>query len=107
MLPRKLRLSRRGFEEMRGSRRASSLHFSLSYTDCASKGGTAIVIPKKVVRSSVDRHRLKRRLLPLLAPYAAPSRALVLSVRSGAAEIPYPALQDELISLLRSILSAR
>lgn len=104
MLPRNLRLSRQGFDGMRGARTARSPHFSLSYKELAEHAGIAVVVPKKSVRSAVRRHLMKRRLLHLLRPYAGTARALIVSVRPGAADVPFPGLKDELISLIRTIL---
>lgn len=107
MLPRKLRLSRRGFSEARGLRRAASQHLSISYGLAREHGGAAAVVPKKIASSSVRRHVLKRRILAGLAPYASNERVLIVHARQGAAEIPSRELAHELISLLGSILAER
>ena len=106
MLPRKLRLSRSGFEAARGLRRASSAHFSVSYTDHAALAGCAVVVSKKVAKSAVQRHLMKRRIRPLLLPFAGGTRAIIVHALPGSAELPPSALRDELTTLLRSILSA-
>lgn len=103
MLPKRLRLSRRQFPDTRGLKRASSLHFSVSYGE-SPEGGVAVIISKKVARLAVSRHLLKRRVLSILRPYAIENRVLVVHARADAANIPFSELKDELISLIRSIL---
>lgn len=102
MLPRRLRLSRKGFAT-HGLSRAVSPHFSVSY-GAVEEGGAAVVVPKKVERSAVKRHLLKRRILHTLHPYVHSNLTLVVYARTGAGELSRAALQDELNSLLRSIL---
>jgi len=101
MLPRELRLSREGFEQARGLKRAASQHFSLSYGPME-KGGTAVVISKKAAKLAVTRHLLKRRILSVVRPYARTDRALIVHVRPGASTLPFSELKDELVSLISS-----
>jgi ribonuclease P protein component len=105
MLPRLLRLSRQGFENARGLRRTTSPHFSISYGHTPGQGGSAVIVPKKVIKGAVTRHLLKRRVRAILAPWSDKELTLILSARKGAAELPYPELQDELSSALTVILS--
>ena len=102
MLPRKLRLSRKGFAT-RGLLRAASRHFSLSYGPSAD-GGAAAVVSKKVERSAVKRHLLKRRILHSIRPYVRADHALIVYARAGAGELTAASVRDELNSLLGSIL---
>ncbi|HEY0011037.1 MAG TPA: ribonuclease P protein component [Candidatus Paceibacterota bacterium] len=107
MFPRKLRLSRRGFESARGLNRAASRYFSVSHGPAPEEGGAAVVVSKKVARLSVMRHLLRRRVMAVARPYASPERALIIHVRPGAGQVAFPLLRDELIGLLRSILPAQ
>ena len=59
-----------------------------------------MVVSKKVAKRSVDRHRIKRRLLALLRPYASPSRSLVIYAKKGADTVPFKELSKELTTLL-------
>lgn len=102
MLPKSLRLSRHDFPDTRGLKRVTSPHFSISYGD-APKGGSAVVISKKVARLAVSRHLLKRRVLAVLRPYASDGRALIVHARADAGTIPFPELREELLSLVRTI----
>ena len=110
MLPKKqnrlVRLTRQTFPDTRSLKRASSEHFSLSYGDfdTHARGGVAVVMAKKVARLAVTRHLLKRRILSLLGPYAREDRVIVIHTRPGAANVSFPELKSELISLLGSIL---
>jgi ribonuclease P protein component len=103
MLPRRLRLTRQAFGEMRGLRRVQSPHFSISVGEAA-LGGAAVVVSKKIAKSAVSRHLLKRRVMAVIRPYVEAHHTLVVYAREGANELPYPVLKDELISLVRSIL---
>jgi len=106
MLPKRRRLSREGFDTARSLKRAASRHFSVSYGRQEGAGGAAVVVSKKVAKLAVSRHLLKRRVLAILDPYAREDETLIVFVRPGAAELPSPALRDELISLLSDILPA-
>lgn len=106
MLPRRLRLSREDFEA-HGLRRVASPHFSLSYGPASKTGGVAVVVSKKVAKLAVMRHLLKRRILSVLRPYADPAQVLIVHTRPGATTLPFPELESELISLVRSILPTR
>lgn len=101
MLPRARRLPRASFPlAAAGPLRAASTHLSLSASNAVA--GYAVVVSKKVARRSVDRHRLKRRLFSLLRGGRLPS-ALVVYARKGAAELPFPALKEELRALLAKV----
>lgn len=64
--------------------------------------GYAVVIPKKVVRLSSDRHRLKRRILEALQSLSLPPSLIVFS-RSPAGGVNYQDLLKELRNLLSKI----
>ena len=104
MLPRSLRLTRRGFEENRGLRRAHSPHFFISYGPAASDGGSAVIVPKKAVKGAVARHLLKRRVRAIMKPYSAPERVIIVQAKSGAAELSFSQVQEELSPLLESVV---
>lgn len=64
--------------------------------------GYAVVIPKKVIRLSSGRHRLKRQVLEILRTLPLPS-SLVVFPRSTASSVRYQDLKVELINLVSSI----
>ena len=104
MLPRSKRLSREGFDLLTRARRTTSEHFSISYTEPSKIGGFGIVTPKKIAPLSVNRHKMKRQVRSVLAEYSHGGRAIVIFARKGAATLPFVSMQDELSTLLRSIL---
>lgn len=104
MLPRSLRLTRRGFEESRGLRRAHSPHFSISYGYSETAAGSAVIVPKKVVKGAVTRHLMKRRIRAILRPYSSSNRILIVSAKAGADALPYAEIEKEISSVLDSIV---
>ena len=104
MLPRTLRLSRAGFTRAGRLMRAQSAHFSISYGTSAEAAGTAVVVPKKVAKKSVDRHRLKRQMRAVLLPYSSASRVLIAYAKPGAPLLSYQDLHQELSTLIEGIL---
>ncbi len=105
MLPRTLRLPRQGFENTRGLRRMTSPHFSISYGYIEGFGGSAIIVPKKAVKGAVTRHLLKRRVRALIQPWSSSEQVLIITARSGSADLTRVALKDELSQALTAILS--
>lgn len=85
---------------LKTSRRFSSEHFLVLAPEKAK--GYAVVIPKKVVRLSVDRHRLKRHILEALRTFPLP-QALIVFPRSNASSVNYQDLRLELGALLSKI----
>ena len=61
--------------------------------------GYAVVVPKKVARLSVTRHRIKRRVLAALRTLSLPP-ALIVFPRASASSVSYKNIQAELASLL-------
>ncbi len=106
MLPRSLRLTREGFSHYSGLKRASTPHFSISYGPVLSGGGSAAIVPKKAVASAVARHRMKRRLRALLRPWSAKDQVIIISARTGAAELSFADMEHELSEALTGILGA-
>jgi ribonuclease P protein component len=100
-----MRLTRRGFEEAQGLSRIHTPHFSISYKNGVSTGGSAVVVPKRVIKGAVQRHLLKRRVKAVLRPYSSPSRVLVISAKKGADTLSFDELSRELSSQLEAILA--
>lgn len=78
-----------------------SKHFSLSAT--LNKVGCAVIVSKKVEKSSVGRHRLKRRVLASLAGVLTPGYAIVVYARAGSSALSYKELTQELRSMLAQL----
>lgn len=80
--------------------RRSSPHFSVILIP---RGwGIAIIIPKKLHRRAVDRHRLKRRIAAILSgrPALALPPSFVLYPKAGALALPSQSMREELATLL-------
>jgi len=105
MLPRSRRLPRAGFEQA-GLTRAASPHFSISFGEGRPLKGGAVVVSKKVAKSSAGRHLLKRRVRETVRPWVLPGRALIIHARPGADQLPFPELKAELEALLRQSLGS-
>jgi ribonuclease P protein component len=98
MLTRRDRLSRSDFPAaLKGGRRVSSAHFT-AVVSVQSKG-SAVVVPKKVARLSVTRHRIKRRVLAVLRTLPRP-RSIILFPNAKVATMPYEELGAEIALLL-------
>jgi len=104
MLPRAIRLSRKGFETLTHSRRAASEHFSLSFQKNTTQGGSAVIISKKIITQAVKRHEFKRRVRAIVLPHSNQSTKLVVYGKKGAGALPYKKMENELLELLQSIL---
>lgn len=63
-----------------------------------------MIVSKKVARLAVSRHLLRRRIMSVLRPYMHEKLVLVVHTRPGVASLSFSELQNELDSLLRSIL---
>lgn len=85
---------------MKTGRRFSSSHFLI----LAPLGvqGYAVVIPKKLIRLSSDRHRLKRQILEVLRTLPLPVSLLVFP-RSSIAGVHYDDIRTELTNLISTI----
>jgi ribonuclease P protein component len=104
MFSRPLRLSREAIARVSSdsaARRATSEHFSVvcAASDSAASG-CAVVVSKKVSKTSVGRHLLKRRMQAVLKEWYHSSQALIVYARAGANTLPYSVLSDELSALL-------
>lgn len=108
MFPRSLRLSRAGFGRSRTLPRKSTPHFSISGGRLPNAAGIGIIVPKKAVKSAVERHTLKRRLREILRELCKGSDAsgmtLVVTARSGAASLRYEEIKRELSEAFKAIL---
>lgn len=102
MLPRPKRLDRASFGPSASGKRLISAHFSVSYTP-SPLGRAAVVVSKKVAKTSVARHLLKRRVTAAIAPYVLPGHTFVVYARAGSPTLSFPALKNELTALLTSL----
>lgn len=105
MIPRRLRLSRRDFESVTRSSelvRATSPHFAVSYSP-SPQGGCGVVAAKKVERSSVKRHLLKRRMREVLRKYCVSDSALIVYARPGSQDLSFEDLEKELSALIERV----
>ena len=66
--------------------------------------GYAVVIPKKVIKSAVGRHKLKRTVFSLLRELPRPT-ALIVFPKAEATGVHYQDLKTELIELLSPFTS--
>ena len=97
MLPRRKRLSRELFPSALKGRRLSSEHFSVVFPREAS--GYAVVVAKKTVKLSVDRHRLKRRVFAALETFPLPP-SLIVFPKASVQLLKSEQLRDELSLLI-------
>ena len=106
MAKRRLHLSRPDFTAVtndRSAKRASSQHFSVTISRAGV--GTAVVVSKKVAKSSVKRHLIKRRVREATAAWNSDTRALILYARAGSDSLPYSEIVAELTPLLHQMTS--
>jgi ribonuclease P protein component len=75
----------------------ASKHFSISATPA--KVGCAAIVSKKVEKTSVGRHRLKRRMLSCLSSAPIQGYAVVVYARTGSNTLSYNELTQELCEL--------
>jgi ribonuclease P protein component len=85
---------------LKTNRRLSSPHFLVLVPEKVQ--GYAVVIPKKVIRLSSARHRLKRQIFEALRSFPLPP-ALVVFPRSSVSSVNYQDIKEELGRLLSSI----
>jgi|GEM_PF-4408899 ribonuclease P protein component len=64
--------------------------------------GYAVVIPKKVLRLSAARHRLKRQIMEVMREHALPP-AMIVFPRAVSGSVHYEDIQTELGKLIASI----
>ncbi|MFA6407937.1 MAG: ribonuclease P protein component [Candidatus Paceibacterota bacterium] len=105
MFSRRERLSRAQFPSaLKYGRRLSSEHFLLVIPK-KDVQGYAVIIPKKVVRLSSRRHRLKRQVLEALRTLPSLPPALIVFPRSVTSSVNYKDIVTELGALLSTITS--
>jgi ribonuclease P protein component len=114
---RRLHLSRLDFNAAskdRTAKRGASLHFSIVISQAGA--GTAVVVSKKVAKSSVERHLIKRRVREAVAaisnsvPKASVSHgthATIVYAKAGSGALPYSEITTELNALLLPLLQPR
>jgi ribonuclease P protein component len=103
MLPKSQRLSSGEVENvMKKGRRISSSLFLLSFIKDVSKTvlKCAVIIPKKVAKTSVLRHRHKRRIMSILHTLELPQGHIIISLRADISKIIPTELKAELKNLL-------
>jgi len=97
MFPRAKRLARVDFPAaLRSEKRISSEHFSVVF---AKTEGYAVVVSKTIAKSSVVRHRIKRRVSEVLKRLPIPP-SLVVFARPRAAPLTSAMIEEELRALL-------
>lgn len=100
MLSRKLRLSRQTFPNTAKLNKRQGTYLTLVYGHAKEGGGCAVVVSKKVSKSAVVRHALKRKLLGKLSASCRNDRFLIVYARTGSAETSRTSLFTELQTLL-------
>lgn len=103
MIPRRLRLSRKDFESVtsgKGLMRATSPHFAVSYGPAEPISGCGVIVAKKVEKSSVKRHLLKRRIREVLKATCSPTQVLIVYARPGAQTLSFEEISLELTELI-------
>lgn len=102
VFPRRKRLSRAAFPRtLSTGRRVSSPHFVAVIPK--ETGGYAVIVPKKVARLSVTRHRIKRRVLEALRTLPLLPPALILFPKPPVAHMTHKDVCMELTDLLSKI----
>jgi ribonuclease P protein component len=102
------RLSRPEFTRVsvdRDAKRLVSTHFSVLVSQFPDVHGCSVVVSKKVVKSSVSRHLLKRRIREVLRPWCSGTAGIIVFARAGCKELTFTELSAELTSLLSRVLS--
>lgn len=111
MVPRSLRLGRQGFEQSGSLPRTATPHFSISYGTLPNAAGIGVIVPKKVVKSSVERHQLKRRVREiareLVVHQNISKTALIIVTRAGASKLSFDELKRELSEVFKAILAKK
>ena len=106
MPKRRLQLSRPDFTAVsndKNAKRAVSTHFSVVISKVGV--GTAVVVSKKVAKSSVQRHLIKRRVREVIAPWCTDAQALIVHARPGSATLSYSEMVAEITPLLQHFVS--
>ncbi len=101
---RRISLSRAQFTAVsndKRARRSSSEHFSVVISSTGV--GVAVVVSKKVAKTSVARHLLKRRVREATAEahFSSAESAVIVYARAGAAALSFAQITAELAPLLQ------
>jgi ribonuclease P protein component len=64
--------------------------------------GYAVIVPNKIARLSVTRHKIKRRVMEAIKTLSLP-RAMVIFPKSSAIKMEYKDMRDELARLFSKI----
>lgn len=80
--------------------RATSPHFAVTYGPAPKEGGCGIVVSKKVERSSVKRHLLKRRIREVLREHCSRDFVLIVYARPKSQLLTFDELKTELEGLI-------
>jgi ribonuclease P protein component len=112
MLASRLRLSRQaiaGISASSKAKRAASEHFSVVFAkaDSAAEAGCAIIVSKKVSKTAVGRHLLKRRIRAALKDWCQSSYALLVYARAGSAACSFADIANEINALLPRVGASR
>ncbi len=103
MIVRRNRLARANFSVLlRSGKRLTTQHFYILYS--YSIKGYAVVVSKKVSKTSVGRHKLKRRIQSILNNIT-PSSGYVIFARNGANTLSFLEIKKELDTLLIHIIT--
>jgi len=83
-------------------RRLASPNFSIVFTQSSENAGYAVVVPKKVARLSVTRHRIKRRVAAALRTLEVPP-SIIIFPKVAVNTMDFQAIKTELATLLSKI----
>lgn len=101
MIARRNRLARENFQTLlKVGRRISSKHFSITYSK--SIKGCAVVVGKKIIKTSVGRHKIKRRVKYMLNMLEI-NYGCVIFAKKGASLLSFSDLKEEISTLLDNI----
>jgi ribonuclease P protein component len=98
---RRNRLPRAAFSTVLKGRRISTTHFVAVISK--EVRGYGVIVPKKVARLSVTRHRIRRRTLAALAALPLPKMGVVLFPKLPVNTLPFMELKAELTTLLSKL----
>jgi ribonuclease P protein component len=102
-MPRKYRLSRADFKNMRGFSRLQGQFFTLSYGTIPGRGcGAACVVAKKVAPRATARNRIRRRCTTVLRGLlpTALSRCYVFLAKKTASSASFDAIREDIQLLI-------
>jgi len=101
MIARRNRLARADFPTLlKSGKRAFSEHFSIIYSDVVC--GYAVIVSKKIIKTAIGRHLIKRRVFSILCANTTP-RGCVVFAQKGAQELSFSKIKKEINLLLGDI----